>query len=137
MARAARLSLENSQRQSAREPGLEVEETNPFRRNHDSYHLLNHRAELLYPSLSLLASEIALGSNGVFVADLNNGAPGASHISVQVLPYPIFNSTKGFIQILQRISHAEAQIAFSVFPKRSPSEARNARLFKQRVGQFS
>src|SRR6266567_4306209 len=93
------------------------------------------------PGLSLLASEIAPGSNGIFgnryVADLNNGAPGASHISVQVLPYPIFNSTKGFIQVLQRISHAEAQIALSIFPKRRSSKAGNPGLFKQRVGQFS
>src|SRR5258708_8997227 len=69
LARAARLSLENSQRQSAREPGLEIEQTDPYRRNRDSHHLLNHRAELLYPGLPLLASEIALGSNGIFGND--------------------------------------------------------------------
>jgi hypothetical protein len=38
--------------------------------------------------------------------------------TLQVLPNPVFNLREGFVQVLQRISDAEAQITFSIVAER-------------------
>src|SRR5215469_5421219 len=55
-----------SERKRAGEPGLEIQQAHPVRGDGDANHAGYHPAQLCNPGLSLFASEVAFGGDGVF-----------------------------------------------------------------------
>ena len=54
------------QRQGAGETSLEIEQSDPIRRDCDANHRRNHLAELSAPGLGLSGVEVAVGSGDIF-----------------------------------------------------------------------
>jgi hypothetical protein len=56
-------------------------------------------------------------------------------LPLQFRPGPCFNTLERFHQVLHRIGHAEAEVAFPVTAKRRSGKRRHTGLFQQRVGK--
>jgi hypothetical protein len=63
----------------------------------------------------------------------DQGVPLIAHL--QALLRPLIDPLQRLLQILQRIRHAETQVAFTEFAKRCARERSHTSLFEQRVGQ--
>src|SRR2546428_9099352 len=74
-----------SGRQGIRKTGLEIQKTNPFRRNRDSDHGGNQPMKVFVPGLALLASEISLPLS--FYTDRKSTRLNSSHDQIS---YAVF-----------------------------------------------
>jgi hypothetical protein len=67
------------------------------------------------------------------VAPTRSGSPNDEVERLQILPRPIANSSQGGLQVLQRIGHAEAQVALAEFTEGGAGERGYSCLFQQGI----
>src|SRR5581483_4176224 len=66
----------------------------------------------------------------------NHGDPIGWWSAAHVLLRPLLHAVEGCVDVLQRIGHAEAQVAFAEGAERRAGQRGDARVFQERVGNF-